>query len=63
MARKIGDIFEFKGVKLQVVEDVDYEMSCVGCYFLDYDEQCGLLKCCASDRKDRKPVKFIKIGD
>ena len=63
MARKISDIFEFKGVKLQVVEDFDYEMSCVDCYFLDNDEQCGHLKCCASERKDRKPVKFIRIED
>ena len=63
MARKIGDIFEFKGVKLQVVEDFDYEMSCVDCYFLDNDEQCVLQKCFDSQRKDRKLVKFIKIGD
>ena len=63
MARKIGDIFEFKGVKLQVVEDFDNEMSCVDCYFLDNDEQCVLQKCFDSQRKDRKLVKFIKIGD
>ena len=62
MERKIGEIFEFKGVKLQVVEDFDEEMSCDGCYFIDNDEQCVLPKCFASQRKDGKPVKFIKIG-
>lgn len=63
MERNIGEIFEVDGVKLQIVEDFDNEMSCNGCYFFDDDEQYGLLKCFASQRKDRKSVKFIKIGD
>ena len=60
--RKIGEIFEVNGVKLRVVKDSFGITSCIGCYFLDNDERCGLLKCCASERKDRKQVKFIKIG-
>ena len=63
MEREIGEIFEVDGVKLQVVEDFDNEMSCVGCYFLDNDEQCILQKCFDSQRKDRKLVKFIRIED
>ena len=33
MERKIGEIFEFEGVKLQVVEDNEYTPHCEGCYF------------------------------
>lgn len=33
MERKIGEIFELGGVKLQVVEDSEYTSHCKGCYF------------------------------
>ena len=64
MERKVGEIFEFEGIKLQVVKDHggDCGLNSVGCYFLD-DEQCVLQKCFVSQRKDRTPVKFIRIGD
>ena len=64
MERKIGEIFEFDGVKLQVVKDHDEDcgMNSVGCYFLD-DERCVAQKCFVSQRKDSTPVKFIRIGD
>ena len=64
MEREIGEIFEFEGVKLQVVKDHDEDcgMNSVGCYFL-YDERCVPQKCFVSQRKDSTPVKFIKIGD
>lgn len=55
MERKVGEIFEVEGVKLQVVED----SGCVACYFLNSD-QCVLLKCSAFDREDKKSVKFKK---
>ena len=66
MERKIGEIFEFEGVKLQVVKDHDGDcgMNSVGCYFLDDLEMCSCRqKCFVSQRKDRTPVKFIRIGD
>ena len=58
MERKIGEIFEFGGVKLQVVETSNIH-SCNGCYFLD-DEQimCEFRKCLGSERKDGKDVVF-----
>ena len=34
MGRKLGEVFEVDGVKLQVVEASD-TFSCDGCYFLD----------------------------
>lgn len=63
MERKIGEIFEFEGVKLQVVKDFDCGLTSVGCYFLDDRDNCGFQKCFASQRKDLTPVKFIRIGD
>ena len=63
MERKVGEIFEVEGVKLQVVEDFDCGLSSVSCYFLDNDEQCELQKCLAGERKDRTSVKFLRIGD
>ena len=63
MARKIGDIFEFKGVKLQVVKGCTCGLRNVGCYFIDDDKNCKSQICFASKRKDKTSVKFIKIGD
>ena len=66
MERKIGEIFEFEGVKLQVVKDYDGDcgMDSIGCYFLDDLEMCSCRqKCFVSQRKDRTPVKFIRIGN
>ena len=66
MERKIGEIFEVEGVKLQVVKDHDGDcgMDSVGCYSLDDLEMCSCRqKCLASQRKDSTPVKFIRIGD
>ena len=31
--RKVGEIFEFEGVKLQVVDIGEYGNGCKGCYF------------------------------
>ena len=63
MARKIGDIFEFKGVKLQVVES-SATFSCDGCYFLANEQNvCGFQNCLRCERTDNKSVKFVKIYD
>ena len=31
--RNVGEIFEFEGVKLQVVDVGEYDTTCKGCYF------------------------------
>ena len=35
MERKVGEVFDFNGVKLQV-KDTDRETSCNGCYLNEY---------------------------
>ena len=41
MERKLGEVFEVDGVKLQVVEAFD-TFSCDGCYFLANEQNvCG----------------------
>lgn len=64
MEREVGEIFEFDGVKLQVVKDRDDDcgMNNVCCYFLN-NNRCVLQKCLAYQRKDSIQVKFIRIGD
>ena len=62
MERKVGEIFEFNGIKLQVVKDPGFKNACIGCYFLDNNYNCShRQKCFASQRKDLTSVKFIKI--
>ena len=64
MEREIGEIFEFGGVKLQVVKGFDCGIGNDSCYFLGDLEMCSCRqKCFVSQRKDRTPVKFIRIGN
>ena len=63
MERKIGEIFEFGGVKLQVVKGSDCGLGDTGCYFLDDYKNCRPRECFALKRKDRTSVRFIRIGD
>ena len=63
MERKIGEIFEFNGVKLQVVKGFDCGIESDSCYFLDDFNNCNPAECFAITRKDRTSVKFIKIKD
>ena len=63
MERKLGEVFEVDGVKLQVVEASD-TFSCDGCYFLDNEKNvCGFKNCLRCEREDNKPVKFVKVYD
>ena len=55
---KIGKIFEYKGIKLKVVETESY--SCRNCYFLNLGDECNLQRCMRSEREDRKDVVFHK---
>lgn len=58
MERKIGGIFEFEGVKLQVVEACD-TFSCDGCYFLSNEQNmCKFQKCLKCERNDWESVVF-----
>lgn len=68
MERKIGDIFEFKGVMLAVCEDGD--IRCDGCYLYrgmheklcsNTNDRIRVGTCNAWKRKDRKNVVFKLI--
>ena len=63
MERKIGEIFEFKGIKLQVVKGFDCGTGNDSCYFLGDFNNCNPAECFAIKRKDRTSVKFIKIKE
>lgn len=63
MERKIGDIFEYEGEKLKVV---NAGTACDGCYFKgkscdnrNYD----ITGICGWTRKDNQPVRFIKVTE
>ena len=65
MERKIGEQFDFLGVKLEVVEGG--KDSCEGCYFCN-TRICGcdiitnyLGFCAYSEREDGKDVTFKKV--
>ena len=62
MGRKIGEVFEIDGVKLQVEEG---SMGCVGCYF-DEDKECFdhwdiTGECHWSVRENKKGVIFKEV--
>ena len=62
MERKIGEVFEYNNVKLQVNKNND-EFSCRGCYFIDKGSECDEQKCLRSEREDRKNVIFEEINN
>ena len=58
MERKLGEVFEVDGVKLQVVEASD-TFSCDGCYFIDSGQDvCGFQSCLRCERNDGNSVVF-----
>ena len=62
--RPVGEVFDFCGVKLQVVE----EPTCNGCFFCDqciFHVQEFIGQCGSLSRFDRKSVifKLIKLND
>lgn len=64
--RKVGEIFEFEGKKLQVVIHPSY--SCRGCYFYtlcqydcEYQNAKGLGACDKKDRSDNNYVIFKEV--
>lgn len=69
MERKIGEVFDFDEVKLQVKYTGDNPY-CYGCYFfeskrtcntVDYKNQAGA--CFRIDRTDNKNVIFVEVKD
>ena len=65
MERAIGEVFDFKGIKLQVIED-SFD-TCNGCYF-DKEKNCRDLldirgKCGSFEREDKCYVSFIEFKD
>ena len=66
MERKIGEEFEYNGVRLKVVENKSSnDVYCVGCFFREnyylHEEVVG--ECVSEYRFDKTNVKFIKIED
>ena len=69
MERKVGETFEFEGVKLQV-KDIENNLSCCGCYFFEFERTCNTVNCknqagaCVRiDRTDNKTVIFVEVED
>ena len=69
MERKVGEVFDFNGVKLQV-KDTGQKVSCDGCYFDKFEYECsdahisdytGL--CFGSFGSDGKNVIFVEVKD
>lgn len=66
MERKIGEEFEYKGVRLKVVENKSTnDVYCVGCFFREscylHEEVAG--ECVGEYRLGKTNAKFIKIKD
>lgn len=67
MERKVGETFDFNGVKLQAV-DTGREAICNGCFFSDPEHaSCDKPKpdrmgyCYGPDRSDGKNVIFVEV--
>lgn len=67
MERAIGEIFDFKGVMLQV-KDTDYKACCDGCFFDESEYECPdahiqdcIGFCIDAYRSDGKNVIFIEV--
>ena len=65
MQREPGEVFDFKGVMLQV-KDIGCETSCKGCFFNECVDAC-LQDCigfCLDElRSDGKNVVFVEVRD
>lgn len=66
MERKIGEQFEYNGVRLKVVKAKDHY--CTGCYFYDEATGCRCIElvetigyCTAINREDKKYVNFKEV--
>ena len=64
MEREVGEVFDFKGIKLQV-KDTGCKASCDGCYFNEFliRNVCGIYAgyCYGPFRSDGKNVIFVEV--
>ena len=65
MEREVGEVFDFKGVKLQV-KDTGCKASCDGCYFDESEHKCFDAHDCTGYchrpfRSDSKDVVFVEV--
>ena len=69
MYKEIGDIFEYQGVTLQVIESCGVSCKdctaiqhcCNDCYFYEIFGPCDTILCSRIERKDHKDVIFKKV--
>ena len=68
MEREVGEVFDFKGVKLQA-KDTGCKASCDGCYFDEFWHSCvrngcGIYAgyCYGLFRSDGKNVVFVEVN-
>lgn len=60
MEREIGEIFNYKGKKIEVV--IDNFLTCDNCYFSnDTCDNAQIGKCCYISRSDGKSVIFKEV--
>lgn len=57
---KVGEIFEYNNVKLQVSKNED-EFTCRDCYFIHKGIECDKQVCLRNERHDRQSVIFKSI--
>ena len=62
MERRIGEVFEFNGVKLKTVRD-DLQIPCLVCYFHKVRGFCHEMNCIKSERTDNESVIFKEIKE
>lgn len=64
MERSIGEVFDYKEKKLEVVESED--KNCIGCNFFQ-EKNCGdisiLGECSGGYRADKKEVIFVEVEE
>ena len=57
----IGETFDYKGTKLEVIEDTRETLHCSGCYFNFSHEGCSEYLCSSGMREDGKEVIFKAV--
>ena len=60
MERKIGEVFEEDGVKVQCIED-ESKRSCLDCFFEHLE--CWNIPCSDKQRMDKRSVIFKELKD
>lgn len=56
---KIGEEFEYEGIKVICIKLPPSEVGCTGCALLGIN--CMAVNCCAGDRPDGKNVVFDEV--